>query len=69
KIPRRDAEYHRDKYFRSMLIIFKPWRTVVELCDDLLESKFNALRTEADLYHQKVIENMQVLHECRDSRD
>ncbi|TFK65638.1 hypothetical protein BDN72DRAFT_740444, partial [Pluteus cervinus] len=68
-LPRRDQEEQRDKYLRTMLILFSPWRDMCDLIDLPLTDKFEYMKSHSDLYHLKVIENMQVLHECRDSRD
>ena len=61
----------REKYGRLMLILFKPWRTVqglrhpqyswAEVFDNYLPNCLEKWKT--------VMNNMQVLHECRDSHD
>ena len=70
-IPRRDQPevYHR--YCRLMLILFKPWRGSSDLRepgDSWLEA-FEAFGETMAMGHKQIVDNMQVLHECRDSRD
>ena len=70
-IPRRDQPEVYDRYCRLMLILFKPWRVPVDLhvpgtnWSDAFEEFTAVLPVE----HRQIIDNMQVLHECRDSRD
>ncbi|KAL1659067.1 hypothetical protein GGF50DRAFT_32280, partial [Schizophyllum commune] len=70
-LPRRDREPSAKRYYRLMLILFKPWRAASDLRDEgqTWEDAYNAfLRTCPDEYKRKM-ENMQLLHECRDSKD
>ncbi|KAG2151975.1 hypothetical protein BD769DRAFT_1343142, partial [Suillus cothurnatus] len=70
-LPRRDRVEVREKYCRVMLILFKPWMTV-----DDLRGTFN---TWSDAFEDFVdhcspnktfiMKNMQIFHECKDSRD
>ncbi|KAF8073351.1 hypothetical protein FPV67DRAFT_1409799, partial [Lyophyllum atratum] len=73
KIPRRDNIEEYPRYCRAMLLIFKPWRK----CDDLIganESWQDAFSNflandECPETYVHIMRNMQVLHECKDSRD
>ncbi|KAJ7720688.1 hypothetical protein B0H16DRAFT_1335921, partial [Mycena metata] len=70
-IPRRDTPASQQRHARLMLILFKPWRHA----DDLRHSAQSWL----DAYNQfletcspdivESIDNMQLLHECKDARD
>jgi hypothetical protein len=70
-LPRRDQPEGRTRYCRLMLILFKPWRGVVDLREEgeSWESTFDAFVLTMDSAHRKVVDNMQILHECRDSRN
>jgi hypothetical protein len=70
-IPRRDKAELRARYCRLMLIFFKPWRQASDLRGEFAswQAAFEAFVqtcTPQVLYR---MENMQILHECRDSRD
>jgi hypothetical protein len=54
-----------------MLILFWPWRNLADLrgVDESWESVFGKFSLAMSAGHQGVVENMQILHECRDSRD
>jgi hypothetical protein len=70
-IPRRDIEASRHKHARLMLILFKPWRNSEDLRQqgqswvDAYEQFLDTCSEEIRSY----IDNMQLLHECKDSRD
>ncbi|KAJ7455974.1 hypothetical protein B0H11DRAFT_1700037, partial [Mycena galericulata] len=70
-LPRRDREDLKHKHARLMLILFKPWRH----CSDLLSEHQTWVEAYDDFLQEcsseavSVIENMQILHECKDSRD
>ena len=70
-IPRRDNEAIKERYCRLMLIFFKPWRHAQDLrsenetWSDAFENFIESCLPETT----KIIENMQLLHECKDSRD
>ncbi|TDL19358.1 hypothetical protein BD410DRAFT_694019, partial [Rickenella mellea] len=70
-IPRRDKEEVRERYARLMLILFKPWRTASDLKESSRSwsDEFEEYKESMSDAHRRVIENMQLLHECRDSRD
>ncbi|CAF4676749.1 unnamed protein product, partial [Rotaria socialis] len=71
KIPRRDRDETRERYSRAPLTLFVPWRTVADLCDfnqtweDALKSRQHLIST----YSWKIIEKIQLLHECKKNRD
>ncbi|KAJ7109669.1 hypothetical protein C8R43DRAFT_829580, partial [Mycena crocata] len=70
-LPRRDREDLVHKHARLMLILFKPWRH----CKDLLSkdqtwlTAYDEFLLECSPEVRAVIDNMQLLHECKDSRD
>ncbi|KAJ7067561.1 hypothetical protein C8F01DRAFT_925318, partial [Mycena amicta] len=70
-IPRRDKPELFARYARLMLIFFKPWRTAKDLREEgqTWSDAFEAFRAHCSTEIQFRMENMQVLHECRDSRD
>ena len=71
RLPRRDREDEYPRYCRLMLLLFEPWRT----CSDLHRNfpswttAFEAFLTRARSEDMSVMDNMQLMHECRDSRD
>jgi len=69
--PRRDQPEARPRYCRLMLTLFKPWRTLVDLREgsQSWESTFQVLSTTMNDNQRRIVNNMQVLHECRDSRN
>ena len=69
-MPRRDQDT-RPRYSRLMLILFKPWRDLSDLRDSVSswESAFEEFVHSTDSSHLKILNNMQVLHECKDNRD
>ncbi|KAJ7825223.1 hypothetical protein B0H14DRAFT_2369059, partial [Mycena olivaceomarginata] len=70
-IPRRDKNDVRERYCRLMLIFFKPWRHAIDLRGkhSSWESAFTEFVETCDPAVISKMENMQILHECRDSRD
>ena len=71
QIPRKDRENTRERYSRALLALFVPWRTVSDLCsinqkwEEALKSRQHLIST----YSQNIIENIQLLHECKKDRD
>ncbi|TFK57746.1 hypothetical protein BDN72DRAFT_740917, partial [Pluteus cervinus] len=63
RLPRRDRE-DTDQYERVMLLLFRPWRSFSEFISESLHNQFNEMCDLVCLYHLKVMENMQLLHEC-----
>lgn len=70
-LPRRDQPAVYDRYCRSMLILFKAWRSPNDLkvVEQSWSSAFEDFMTDCPDRINKIINNMQLLHECRDSRD
>ncbi|KAJ7779475.1 hypothetical protein DFH07DRAFT_721265, partial [Mycena maculata] len=70
-LPRRDHDDSMHRHARLMLILFKPWRHA----SDLLSGAQSWLDAYEDFLKDcpaetlAVIDNMQLLHECKDSRD
>ncbi|KAF6753110.1 hypothetical protein DFP72DRAFT_849477 [Ephemerocybe angulata] len=70
-IPRRDKDSDREPHGRLMLIFFKPWMCKNDLkhpTESWLEA-FQSWANTAPAEHLQRVKNMQILHECRDSRD
>ncbi|CAF4614307.1 unnamed protein product, partial [Rotaria socialis] len=71
QIPRQEREETRERYSRALLTLFVPWRSVHDLCalnqtwTEVLEIQ-KPLISPASL---KMIENIQLLHECKHDRD
>lgn len=71
QIPRHDREETRERYCRALLTLFVPWRSVEDLChyeqtwSEALESRKSMISPNG----YKIIENIQMLHECRKERD
>ncbi|KAG2127794.1 hypothetical protein BD769DRAFT_1294014, partial [Suillus cothurnatus] len=70
-LPRRDRLEVRERYCRVMLILFKPWISV-----DDLRSEFESWSDAFENFIKRcgpnklfIMKNMQILHECKDSRD
>ena len=70
-LPRRDQPEKRARYCRLMLILFKPWRGLADLRElgESWEATFDGFSLTMNSSHREIVGNMQVLHECRDSRD
>ena len=71
QIPRRDREDTRERYSRALLTLFVPWRTVADLCDinQTWEDAFKSRQHLISVHSWTVIENIQLLHECKKDRD
>ncbi|CAF4334893.1 unnamed protein product, partial [Rotaria sp. Silwood2] len=71
QIPRRDREDTRERYSRALLTLFVPWRTVADLCDmnQTWEDAFKSRQHLISVHSRMVIENIQLLHECKKDRD
>jgi hypothetical protein len=70
-LPRRDRTESLPKYCRLMLILFKPWRTAEDLRtpDQTWADAFSEFVKMCDDSTKSILNNMQVLHECRDAKD
>ncbi|KAJ7110249.1 hypothetical protein C8R43DRAFT_828229, partial [Mycena crocata] len=71
KIPRRDTDDSKARHARLMLILFKPWRHAEDLRaeDESWDDAFEKFTSECSPDILDRIDNMQLLHECKDSRD
>ncbi|THV04521.1 hypothetical protein K435DRAFT_649064, partial [Dendrothele bispora CBS 962.96] len=70
-IPRQDRENILECYHRLMLILFKPWRCIDDLRikDQSWKDAFETFLPECPSEFKEIMDNMQLQHECRDSRD
>jgi hypothetical protein len=70
-LPRRDRAAIWEKYCRVMLILFKPWKGIKDLrnIDETWTDAFERFQRNAPCRILKFMDNMQRLHECKDSRD
>ncbi|KAJ7822188.1 hypothetical protein B0H14DRAFT_2370902, partial [Mycena olivaceomarginata] len=70
-IPRRDRSEVSARYCRLMLIFFKPWRHARDLRKEgeSWENAFKSFQRTCSPSIQYCMDKMQILHECRDSRD
>ncbi len=70
-ILRRDRKDVYLRYCRLMLILFKPWSSSHDLREEGQSwvDAFKRFSESAGPSILKVLDNMQILHECRDSRD
>jgi hypothetical protein len=70
-IPRRDRDELKERYCRLMLIMFKPWRHAqhLRMTGKSWSSAFQSFIERCPPQKKRIMDNMQILHECRDSRD
>ncbi|KAJ3719272.1 hypothetical protein C8R42DRAFT_541055, partial [Lentinula raphanica] len=70
-IPRRDRPEVYERYCRLMLILFKPWRAPsdLRLPGQAWSQEFDNFKTCCQPQITEYMCNMQLLHECKDSRD
>ena len=70
-IPRRDRDSIYPKYCRLMLILFKPWQTISDLkhVNETWVDAFHSFKQTCSVHILHILDNMQILHECKDSRD
>ena len=72
RIYRRDRPTDYEKYSRLMLLLFKPWRSPSDLLDSFncyADSFKDFSKKHLPDDKKRIIENIQILHECKDSRD
>ncbi|CAF5039162.1 unnamed protein product [Rotaria sp. Silwood1] len=71
QIPRQDRDDTRERYSRALLTLFVPWRTVADLCDanETWEDAFKSRKNFVSMHSWQIIENIQLLHECKKDRD
>ncbi|KAG1839845.1 hypothetical protein C8R48DRAFT_558532, partial [Suillus tomentosus] len=70
-LPRRDRPEVRERYCRLMLMLFVPWSVPGDLLGSCVSwsERFERFVEECSPRFLYVMKNMQILHECRDSRD
>lgn len=70
-IPRKDRDDARERYCRSILTLVVPWRSIQDLCDlnQTWEQAFEARHVKITAESYKLIDNIQLLHECKNDRD
>ncbi|CAF1202328.1 unnamed protein product [Adineta ricciae] len=70
-IPRRDREDTIERYCRSILALFCPWRSFQDVCkvDQTWAQAFEARYTKITDESRKIIDNIQILQECKTDRD
>ncbi|KAF9779660.1 hypothetical protein BJ322DRAFT_1013146, partial [Thelephora terrestris] len=70
-LPRRDRPELYPKYARLMLILFKPWRTEADLRGGMNDwaQAFDEFVKSCSPEIRKMLDNMQLLHECKDSKN
>ncbi|KAI0084699.1 hypothetical protein BDY19DRAFT_897951, partial [Irpex rosettiformis] len=67
RIPIADNPSENPRYCRLMLMLFKPWRSVCDLKDNCTSWQVafaSFIETAPDVV-KALINNMQILHECR----
>ncbi|CAF1589237.1 unnamed protein product, partial [Adineta steineri] len=71
QIPRQDRDDTRERYCRALLTLFVPWRSVADLCaiEQTWEDAFKSQQHLISTYSMTIIENIQLLHECKKDRD
>ncbi|CAF1468535.1 unnamed protein product [Adineta ricciae] len=71
QIPRQDRDETRERYSRAILTLFVPWRNVTDLCnvDQTWEDALESRKELISAHSWKIIENIQLLHECKKDRD
>lgn len=70
-IPRREREDTKERYCRSILTLFSPWRSVTDLCDvdQTWEQALEIRRSRITPESHKIIDNIQLFQECKNDRD
>jgi hypothetical protein len=70
-VPRKDRDDTRERYCRSILTLFVPWRSVQDICDvdQTWEAAFQIRQTRILPTSWKIIDNIQLLQECKSDRD
>ena len=71
QIPRREREETRERYSRALLTLFVLWRTVHDLCtsNQTWSEALNARNSLISNNSRQIIDNIQLLHECKNDRD
>ncbi|CAF1332330.1 unnamed protein product [Didymodactylos carnosus] len=70
-IPRRERDDTKERYCRSVLTLFVPWRSIDDLCDinQSWEAAYISKQNLITAGMRRIIENIQLLHECKKDRD
>ncbi|KAF9014231.1 hypothetical protein BDQ17DRAFT_1173295, partial [Cyathus striatus] len=70
-LPHCDHSSTKEHHTCLMLIFFLPWRNVHDLHHDFQSwsEAYSNFYISASKYIQSLINNMQILHECKDSHD
>lgn len=70
-VPRGDRDDTRARYCRCILALFLPWRSVQDICDvdQTWEESFQIRKQNILPASWKIIENIQLLQECKNDRD
>lgn len=68
-LPRRDRPEIYERYCRAMLVRFKPWRHAEDLrnAGQKWSDAFREFERECNQRYLRIMRNMQILHECKDS--
>ena len=71
QISRQDRDDTLERYCRAIFTLFVPWRTVIDLCDihQTWEEAFKTRRHLVLRHSWTIIENIQLLHECKKDID
>ncbi|CAF0878082.1 unnamed protein product [Rotaria sordida] len=71
QIPRQDRDDTRERYCRALLTLFVSSRSVTNLCDtnQTWKDAFKYRQHLISVHSWKIIENIQLLHECKKDRD
>ncbi|CAF1304750.1 unnamed protein product [Adineta ricciae] len=70
-IPRRGRDDTKERYYRSILTLFFPWRSVQDVCDvdQSWEQAFQIRNEKISAESRRIIDNIQLLQECKNDRD
>ena len=70
-IPRQDRVDTRERYCRSIVTLFVPWRPIKYLCDinQTWEQALETRRVKIATGSSKIIDNIQLLQECKKDKD
>ena len=71
QIPRRDREETHERYCRALLTLFVAWRSISDICapNETWSQAFEVRKSLISSSSLKIIENIQLLHECKQDRD
>lgn len=70
-IRRKDRDDTRECYCQAILTLFVPWRSIQDLCDlsQTWKQAFEPCHVKITAESNKIIDNIQLLHECKNDRD